>query len=59
MSTLAKPPSTALQIATAKFADKDRPPRASNPEMGWASDVMAEMLRRLDVRYISLLPGAS
>jgi thiamine pyrophosphate-dependent acetolactate synthase large subunit-like protein len=59
MSTLAKPPLTSTPVATAKFADKDRPPRASNPQMGWASDVMAEMLRRLDVRYISLLPGAS
>jgi thiamine pyrophosphate-dependent acetolactate synthase large subunit-like protein len=59
MSTLAKPSLDRPPVATAKFSDKDRPPRASNPEMGWASDVMAEMLRRLDVKYISLLPGAS
>src|SRR3954471_3452687 len=55
MTALAsKPP-----IATARFAEKDRPPRSCNAELGWASDAMAEMLRRLDVRYISLLPGAS
>jgi benzoylformate decarboxylase len=48
-----------LPLARARFADKDRPPRAINPRLGWGSDVIAEMLRRLDVRYISLLPGAS
>ena len=54
----AKPPAS-LPLATARFIDKDRPPRAVNPRLGWGSDVVAEMLRRLDVRYISLLPGAS
>ena len=44
---------------TRGFADKDRPSRAINPQLGWGSDAIAEMLRRLDVRYISLLPGAS
>ena len=54
-----KPAASTVPVATAKFADKDRPPRAINPRLGWGSDVIAEMLRRLDVRYISLLPGAS
>lgn len=30
-----------------------------NPKLGWASDVAAEMLRRSDLKYISLVPGAS
>lgn len=54
-----KPAASTPPLATARFADKDRPPRAINPRLGWGSDVIAEMLRRLDVRYISLLPGAS
>jgi thiamine pyrophosphate-dependent acetolactate synthase large subunit-like protein len=37
----------------------DRPVNLGNPQMGWASDVAAEMLRQLGVKYISLNPGAS
>ncbi|MBT5459277.1 MAG: thiamine pyrophosphate-binding protein [Rhodospirillaceae bacterium] len=37
----------------------DRPENLGNPQMGWASDVAAEMLRRLGIKYISLNPGAS
>ena len=37
----------------------DRPENIGNPQMGWASDVAAEMLRRIGVKYISLNPGAS
>jgi thiamine pyrophosphate-dependent acetolactate synthase large subunit-like protein len=55
----ARNPATSLPLASARFADKDRPPRPTNAALGWGSDVVAEMLRRLDVRYISLLPGAS
>ena len=32
---------------------------SDNLRMGWASDVVAEMLRRLGIKYISLNPGAS
>jgi thiamine pyrophosphate-dependent acetolactate synthase large subunit-like protein len=28
-------------------------------DMGWASDVAAEMLRRLDIKYVAVNPGAS
>ena len=35
----------------------DRPVNLGNPQMGWASDVAAEMLRQLGVKYISLNPG--
>jgi len=30
-----------------------------DPRLGWASDVAAEMLRRVGLKYISLVPGAS
>ena len=49
----------ALKIATAKFDDKDQLVLPSNARLGWGSDVVAEMLRRLDVRYIALVPGSS
>ena len=48
-----------VPIASARFADKDRPTGLGNKRLGWGSDVVAEMLRRLDVRYISLVPGSS
>ena len=47
------------KLATATFPEKDTLVKASNAELGWASDAMAEMLRRLDLRYIALTPGAS
>ena len=37
----------------------DRPVNVGNPQMGWASDVAAEMLRRMDIKYLSMNPGAS
>ena len=49
----------ATPLATARFDGKDALVRPSNAEMGWASDAMAEVLRRLDLRYIALTPGAS
>jgi thiamine pyrophosphate-dependent acetolactate synthase large subunit-like protein len=40
--------------------DIERPTRPNEPaEMGWGSDVAAEMLRTLDIPYIALNPGAS
>jgi thiamine pyrophosphate-dependent acetolactate synthase large subunit-like protein len=40
--------------------DVDRPEQSSAPNtMGWASDVAAEMLRKLDIPYVTLNPGAS
>ncbi|HTH97960.1 MAG TPA: thiamine pyrophosphate-binding protein [Stellaceae bacterium] len=41
------------------FPGKDSLITHGNAELAWASDAMAEMLRRLDVRYIALTPGAS
>ena len=37
----------------------DRPVTGDNKPMAWTSDVPAEMLRRLGIKYISLNPGAS
>ena len=34
-------------------------PIPSNPQMEWVSDIMAEMIRRLDLKYIAMNPGAS
>ena len=39
--------------------DIDRPVNVGNPQMGWASDVAAEMLRRMGIKYLSMNPGAS
>ena len=47
------------KVATARFDGKDALITKSNAEMGWTSDAMAEMLRRTDLRYIALVPGAS
>jgi len=37
----------------------DLPEAGGNRRMGWVSDVAAEMLRRLGIRYVALNPGAS
>ena len=46
----------------AKGADRlliDRPENVGKPQMKWGSDVVAEIVRRLDLKYIALVPGAS
>ena len=40
-------------------ADKLPVPVTQRPEMGWGSDVIAEVLHRLDIPYLSFVPGAS
>ncbi|MGH7887143.1 MAG: thiamine pyrophosphate-binding protein [Candidatus Binatia bacterium] len=37
----------------------DRPDGVGKAEMKWGSDVVAEVTRRLDLKYIALVPGAS
>jgi len=37
----------------------DRPEGLGKPEMKWGSDVVAEVVRRLGLKYIALVPGAS
>src|ERR1700691_4790431 len=41
--------------------DVERPtvPAPQSPRMAWSSDAFAELLRRLDLPYVSLNPGAS
>jgi len=46
-------------IASARFDDKDPLLEPCNAQCAWGSDAVAEMLRRLDVRYIALVPGSS
>ena len=51
-------PST-TPVGTARFDDKDPLVQPCNAQCAWGSDAVAEMLRRLDVRYIALVPGSS
>ena len=37
----------------------DRPEKLGKPQMKWGSDVVAEVARRLNLKYIALVPGAS
>jgi thiamine pyrophosphate-dependent acetolactate synthase large subunit-like protein len=41
------------------LAEIDRPQNIGNPELGWASDAIAQMIAKLDFKYVSLVPGAS
>ncbi|MCZ6638288.1 MAG: thiamine pyrophosphate-binding protein [Alphaproteobacteria bacterium] len=43
----------------AATTELDRPIKLGNPRMGWASDAIAEVTRKLDFKYIALVPGAS
>lgn len=40
-------------------AEKLPVPAGERPEMAWGSDVVAEVLNRLDLPYLSFVPGAS
>src|SRR5215470_10788561 len=42
-----------------KLEDIEAPVPAGNAHMEWVSDVMAEMIRRLDLKYMTMNPGAS
>ncbi len=37
----------------------DRPEKLGNRKMGWGSDAIAELAARMDLKYMSLVPGAS
>jgi len=43
----------------ARLEDIELPVNVGNPAIAWSSDVMAEMVRRLGVKYIAMNPGAS
>ncbi|MDA0664692.1 MAG: thiamine pyrophosphate-binding protein [Proteobacteria bacterium] len=44
---------------TGVIAEPERPLPANDSRMGWVSDVVAEMLRRMDIPYIAMVPGSS
>ena len=55
---------TARKLAEKKIGQSeplpiDRPVSLGKAEMKWGSDVVAEVTRRLDLKYIALVPGAS
>ncbi len=39
--------------------DIELPSNVGKPAMEWSSDIMAEMIRRLDLKYLAMNPGAS
>ncbi len=39
--------------------EPESPTGIENPKMGWGSDVVAEVIRQLDIPYIAMVPGAS
>ena len=44
---------------TGVIAEPERPLPANDSRMGWVSDAVAEMLRRMDIPYIAMVPGSS
>jgi thiamine pyrophosphate-dependent acetolactate synthase large subunit-like protein len=51
--------STQSKIRQANKSPFDRPQNLGKPQLKWGSDVVAEVTRRLDLKYIALVPGAS
>ena len=44
---------------TATFDDIGKPENLGNPKPEWSSDPMADMISRLDYKYVALVPGSS
>ena len=42
-----------------QLEDIELPVPAGNAQIGWNSDITAEMIRRLDLKYLAMLPGSS
>lgn len=42
-----------------RLDDLERPEGLGNRAIGWGSDAIAETLRRLDARYVAMVPGSS
>jgi thiamine pyrophosphate-dependent acetolactate synthase large subunit-like protein len=53
--------SNAVRTASRQLSavPKHRPQNLGKPRMQWGSDVVAEVIRRLGLEYIALVPGAS
>jgi thiamine pyrophosphate-dependent acetolactate synthase large subunit-like protein len=45
--------------AQTPLAEIDRPRNLGNPQAGWGSDAIAQLISKLDLKYVSLVPGAS
>jgi thiamine pyrophosphate-dependent acetolactate synthase large subunit-like protein len=41
------------------IAEPEKPLPANDASMGWISDAVAEMLRRMEIPYIAMVPGSS
>jgi thiamine pyrophosphate-dependent acetolactate synthase large subunit-like protein len=50
---------TAASLALTPNVRSEEPAEPLDPSIGWGSDVAAQMLRRLDIPFIALNPGAS
>ncbi len=50
---------TPMKNRQTKKTEIDRPANLGKPQMKWGSDVVAEVTRRLNLKYIALVPGAS
>jgi thiamine pyrophosphate-dependent acetolactate synthase large subunit-like protein len=50
---------SAKDFMSEKLEDIEAPVPGGNAQMEWVSDIMAEMIRRLDLKYIAMNPGAS
>jgi len=48
-----------MNQTTTNLEDVEKPVGGSNAQLEWASDAMAEMIRRLDLKYVAMNPGAS
>jgi thiamine pyrophosphate-dependent acetolactate synthase large subunit-like protein len=54
-----KTETTQAKARQSKDSGIDRPENLGKPQMKWGSDVVAEATRRLNLKYIALVPGAS
>ena len=54
-----KSETTQARTRQSKDSGIDRPENLGKPQMKWGSDVVAEVTRRLNLKYIALVPGAS
>ncbi len=54
-----KTETTQAKMRQSKDISIDRPENLGKPQMKWGSDVVAEVTRRLNLKYIALVPGAS
>lgn len=54
-----KTETTQTKPRQSKDSSIDRPENLGKPQMKWGSDVVAEVTRRINLKYIALVPGAS